>query len=176
MLYTTTYRSPLGEILLAGSDEGLTHLAFDGQKYAPQLTGAVTMPDHPVLAAARRWLDVYFAGRDPDFMPPLHPQGTAFQEAVWQLLLKIPYGQTTTYGALAKEIARLPGRARMSAQAVGGAVGRNPIGIIVPCHRVVGASGSLTGYAGGLDKKIALLTLEGIDTSRFSMPKKGTAL
>ena len=176
MLYTTTYRSPLGEILLAGSDEGLTHLAFDGQKYGPQLTGAVTMPDHPVLAAARRWLDVYFAGHDPDFMPPLHPQGTAFQEAVWQLLLKIPYGHTTTYGALAKEIARLLGRARMSAQAVGGAVGRNPIGIIVPCHRVVGASGSLTGYAGGLDKKIALLALEGIDTSRFSIPKKGTAL
>ena len=176
MLYTTTYRSPLGEILLAGSDEGLTHLAFDGQKYGPQLTGAVTMPDHPVLAAARRWLDVYFAGHDPDFMPPLHPQGTAFQEAVWQLLLKIPSGQTTTYGALAKEIARLLGRARMSAQAVGGAVGRNPIGIIVPCHRVVGASGSLTGYAGGLDKKIALLALEGIDTSRFSIPKKGTAL
>ena len=176
MLYTTTYRSPLGEILLAGSDEGLTHLAFDGQKYAPQLTGAVTMPDHPVLAAARRWLDVYFAGRDPGFTPPLHASGSDFQRAVWQLLAAIPYGTTTTYGALAETLARQQGRAHMSAQAIGGAVGHNPIGIIVPCHRVVGASGSLTGYAAGLDKKIALLTLEGIDTSRFSMPKKGTAL
>lgn len=176
MLYTTTYASPLGEILLVCDDEGLTHLAFDGQKYAPALTDAVTAADHPLLTAARLWLDAYFDGRDPGVIPPLHPQGTAFQETVWQLLLKIPYGQTTTYGALAKETARLLGRARMSAQAVGGAVGRNPIGIIVPCHRVVGASGSLTGYAGGLDKKIALLALEGIDTSRFSIPKKGTAL
>lgn len=176
MPYTTTYASPLGALLLACDEEGLTHLAFGGQKYFPALADAVPAPEHPVLAAARRWLDVYFDGRDPGFTPPLHASGSDFQHAVWQLLAAIPYGTTTTYGALAETLARQLGRAHMSAQAIGGAVGHNPIGIIVPCHRVVGASGSLTGYAGGLDKKVALLALEGIDTTRFTMPKKGTAL
>lgn len=157
MHYFTTYTSPLGEILLASDDEGLTHLAFDGQKYFPELTNAQKMPSHPILISAQRWLDSYFAGENPELTPPLHASGSNFQRAVWQLLLAIPYGETTTYGAIAQEIARLQQRSRMSAQAVGGAVGHNPIGIIVPCHRVVGASGSLTGYAGGLDKKIALL-------------------
>ena len=155
MHYFTTYTSPLGEILLASDDEGLTHLAFDGQKYFPALTNAQKMPSHPILISAQRWLDSYFAGENPELTPPLHASGSNFQRAVWQLLLAIPYGETTTYGAIAQEIARLQQRSRMSAQAVGGAVGHNPIGIIVPCHRVVGASGSLTGYAGGLDKKIA---------------------
>lgn len=176
MHYFTTYTSPLGKILLTSDDEGLTHLAFDGQKYFPALTGAQEMPSHPILISAQRWLDHYFAGENPDFTPPLHASGSDFQRAVWQLLLAIPYGETTTYGAIAQEIARLQQRSRMSAQAVGGAVGHNPIGIIVPCHRVVGASGSLTGYAGGLDKKIALLKLEGVEMSRFFVPKKGTAL
>lgn len=176
MHYFTTYTSPLGEILLASDDEGLTHLAFDGQKYFPALTNAQKMPSHPILVSAQRWLDSYFAGENPELTPPLHASGSNFQRAVWQLLLAIPYGETTTYGAIAQEIARLQQRSRMSAQAVGGAVGHNPIGIIVPCHRVVGASGSLTGYAGGLDKKIALLKLEGVEMSRFFVPKKGTAL
>lgn len=176
MHYFTTYTSPLGEILLASDDEGLTHLAFDGQKYFPALTGSHESPTHPILVSVQRWLDHYFAGENPDFTPPLHASGSDFQRAVWQLLLAIPYGETTTYGAIAQEIARLQQRPRMSAQAVGSAVGHNPIGIIVPCHRVVGASGSLTGYAGGLDKKIALLKLEGVETSHFFVPKKGTAL
>lgn len=176
MLYTNCYPSPLGEMLLVCDDEGLTHLAFTGQKYFPVLAQTQKAPDHPILTSAQRWLDVYFRGDEPDFTPPLHANGSEFQRAVWQLLLAIPYGETTTYGALAKEIARIQGRSRMSAQAVGGAVGHNPIGIIVPCHRVVGTNGSLTGYAGGLDKKIALLKLEGVETARFFTPKKGTAL
>lgn len=176
MHYFTTYTSPLGEILLTSDDEGLTPLAFDGQKYFPALTNAQESPAHPILISAQRWLDSYFAGENPDFTPPLHANGSDFQRAVWQLLLAISYGETTTYGAIAQEIARLQQRSRMSAQAVGGAVGHNPIGIIVPCHRVVGASGSLTGYAGGIDKKIALLKLEGVEMSRFFVPKKGTAL
>ena len=111
----------------------------------------------------KRWLDIYFAGRQPDFTPPLHLIGSDFRRRVWKRLLEIPYGQTTTYGAL------LGGG--MSAQAVGGAVGHNPISIIVPCHRVIGANGSLTGYAGGIDKKIGLLTLEGVDVGRLTLSK-----
>ena len=176
MLYTTHYASPLGALLLVCDNDGLTHLAFAQQKYFPNLAASQKAPDHPILTLTRRWLDSYFTGTAPDFTPPLHASGSEFQRAVWQLLLAIPYGETTTYGVLAKEIARRQNRARMSAQAVGGAVGRNPIGIIVPCHRVVGTNGSLTGYAAGLDKKIALLALEGIDTTRFFRPKKGTAL
>ncbi|MEE0434379.1 MAG: methylated-DNA--[protein]-cysteine S-methyltransferase [Peptococcaceae bacterium] len=176
MIYTSHYVSPLGKILLAADDEGLTHLSFSGQKYAPDLRTAIGKPALPVFADTRHWLDCYFSGEKPDFTPPLHLQGTNFQEAVWQELLAIPYGETTTYGAIAKTLCDKLDRPRMSAQAVGGAVGHNPIGIIVPCHRVIGTHGSLTGYAGGLDKKVALLQLEGIDTSRFTMPKKGSAL
>ena len=120
----------------------------------------------------KRWLDVYFTGREPDFTPLLHPTGSSFRQTVWQLLLEIPYGQTTTYGALAKRL----NAGRMSAQAVGGAVGHNPISIIVPCHRVVGTSGSLTGYAGGLDRKIKLLEIEKKDMTGLFRPKKGTAI
>ena len=125
---------------------------------------------------ARRWLDVYFSGREPDFTPPLHPVGSPFRRAVWELLLQIPYGQTTTYGALAQQLAAKQGKTRMSAQAVGGAVGHNEISIIIPCHRVVGTSGSLTGYAGGIEKKVRLLQLEHVDMSRFFVPTKGTAI
>ena len=108
----------------------------------------------------KRWLDLYFGGQKPDFLPPLHPEGTAFQKSVWDILLEIPYGKTISYGEIAGHIALKQGISRMSAQAVGGAVGRNPISIIIPCHRVVGADVSLTGYAGGLDRKIKLLELE----------------
>lgn len=174
MIYTCHYLSPLGKILLAADEEGLTHLTFSGQKYAPDLRTAIGNPALPVFTETRRWLDGYFAREEPNFLPPLHLQGTDFQKAVWQELLAIHYGKTTTYGAIAKALCTKLARPRMSAQAVGGAVGHNPVGIIVPCHRVVGTHGNLTGYAGGLDKKIALLQLEGIDTSHFTMPKKGS--
>ena len=130
----------------------------------------------PVLCEAKRWLDIYFSGREPDFTPPLHPVGSAFQQVVWALLLEIPYGETTTYGTLARKLAEKQGLTHMSAQAVGGAVGHNDISLIIPCHRVVGANGSLTGYAGGVDKKIKLLELERADMKSFFVPKKGTAL
>ena len=177
MTYIQHYDSPLGGILLAADEIGLTGLWFDGQKYfARGLPGERTEQETPVLAEARRWLDIYFTGKEPDFTPPLHPIGSVFRKAVWEILLQIPYGQTTTYGEIARQLAERQGLARMSAQAVGGAVGHNEIGIIIPCHRVVGTNGSLTGYAGGIAKKEKLLELERADTSRFFVPKKGTAL
>ena len=163
--------------MLAADETGLRGLWFDGQKYfARDLSAERIEQNTPALTEAKRWLDIYFAGKEPDFLPPLHPTGSAFRQSVWEILLKIPYGQTTTYGELAAQLAAHNGLKRMSAQAVGGAVGHNPISIIVPCHRVVGTGGSLTGYAGGLAKKLALLKLEGIDTAKFTMPAKGTAL
>ena len=171
------YRSPLGGILLAADEDGLTGLWFEGQKYyADTLPPDAAEEETPALTAAKRWLDVYFTGRQPAFMPPLHPIGSPFRQAVWQLLLQIPYGQTTTYGALARQLAAGQGLPSVSAQAVGGAVGHNRISILIPCHRVVGTGGSLTGYAGGIDKKIQLLTWEHTDMSGFFVPKKGTAL
>ena len=177
MTYTQHYDSPLGGILLAADEEGLTGLWFDGQKYfARTLPKEYAESGTPVLCEAKRWLDIYFSGREPDFTPPLHPVGSAFQQAVWALLLEIPYGETTTYGTLARKLAEKQGLTHMSAQAVGGAVGHNDISLIIPCHRVVGANGSLTGYAGGVDKKIKLLELERADMKSFFVPKKGTAL
>ena len=177
MTYTMEYASPLGGMLLAADDEGLTGAWFDGQKYfAAGLAPQREMRETAVLRDAAHWLDRYFEGRDPGFLPALHPLGTAFQQEVWKLLLDIPYGETTTYGALAAQLAARKGLARMSAQAVGGAVGRNHISIIIPCHRVVGANGSLTGYAGGVEKKVRLLTLENANMERLFVPKKGTAL
>ena len=177
MIYTQHYESPLGGILLAADETGLTGLWFDGEKYyADNLAAEHEARDTQALGAAKRWLDVYFAGKEPDFLPPLHPIGSAFRQEVWQLLLEIPYGQTTTYGALARRLAERLGLRHMSAQAVGGAVGHNEISILIPCHRVVGTSGSLTGYAGGIDKKLSLLRLEQVDLSGFFVPTKGTAL
>lgn len=177
MIAITHYPSPLGTLLLAADDQGLTHLALPGQRYQPIFSDTVCeKTDLPIFAETRHWLDQYFSGTAPSAFPPLHPQGSTFQLTVWQLLLTIPYGETTTYGAIAREIARMRGLARMSAQAVGGAVGHNPISIIIPCHRVVGTNGSLTGYGGGIDKKIALLSHEGVDMNHFFVPKKGTAL
>lgn len=177
MIYTQHYESPLGGIQLAADETGLTGLWFDGEKYyADNLAAEHEARDTQALGAAKRWLDVYFAGKEPDFLPPLHPIGSAFRQEVWQLLLEIPYGQTTTYGALARRLAERRGLRHMSAQAVGGAVGHNEISILIPCHRVVGTSGSLTGYAGGIDKKLSLLRLEQADLSGFFVPTKGTAL
>ena len=162
--------------MLAADETGLRGLWFDGQKYfARDLSAERIEQNTPALTEAKRWLDIYFAGKEPDFTPPLHPIGSEFRCAVWKLLLQIPYGTTATYGDIAKEIAKNMGLEKMSAQAVGGAVGHNEISIIIPCHRVVGTNGSLTGYAGGLDKKIGLLKLEHADMSRMFIPKKGTA-
>lgn len=184
MRYTSRCESPLGGILLAADETGLTGLWFQGQKYfAPSLDKAYEAREHPVLAEAKRWLDIYFSGREPDFCPPLHFTGSAFRNEVWELLCGIPYGSTTTYGELAARLARRRGRhadaagpqarpSHMSAQAVGGAVGKNRISILVPCHRVVGANGSLTGYAGGIEKKIRLLEPEGAMRNTFFVPKK----
>ena len=156
MIYLTRYESPLGPVLLAADSVGLTGLWFVGQKYFPSFSdGEFLEEETPVLAEARRWLNVYFSGASPDFLPPLRPQGSSFRQAVWNVLLTIPRGQTMTYGEIAR---RLNVR---SAQAVGGAVGHNPVSILIPCHRVVGSDGSLTGYAGGLERKERLLQLEG---------------
>ena len=169
MTFTRRYASPLGGILLAADEQGLTGLWFDGAKYfAANLPEEYEEKSTPILDEAARWLDIYFAGGQPNFTPPLHLVGSDFRQRVWKRLLDIPYGQTATYGALLGK--------GMSAQAVGGAVGHNPISIIVPCHRVVGANGSLTGYAGGIDKKIRLLALEGADVGRLTIPRKGTAI
>ena len=147
MRYISHYESPLGSILLAADEEGLTGLWFEGQKY--------------LLLAAKRWLDTYFSGDRPDHMVPLHFVGTDFQKEVWEALCEIPYGQTRTYGDMARLLAAKTGRERVSARAVGGAVGHNRISILVPCHRVIGSDRSLTGYAGGLERKVWLLELEG---------------
>ncbi len=161
------YDAPLGRLLLAADEIGLTGLWFEGEAHlASTLPAEHREGEGPVLAATRRWLDTYFGGQSPDFMPPLHPVGSDFRLAVWALLLQIPYGQTTTYGEIARQLAKQRGLARMSAQAVGGAVGHNAISILIPCHRVIGADGSLTGYAGGLDRKRALLEGEGVILSR----------
>lgn len=155
---TTQYASPLGQMLLSAQDGALTGVWFLGGKYCgPGLSTDCGEQESAVLTSTKRWLDIYFSGREPDFLPPLRLMGSPFQQAVWALLQQIPYGQTVTYGELAKRVA--PDR-KMSAQAVGGAVGRNPVSILVPCHRVVGADGSLTGYASGLDRKRFLLELE----------------
>lgn len=178
MTYTAHYISPLGDILLAERAGALVGLWIAGQDYASDLCGE-TVEEHetPLLRETKEWLVRYFAGERPAVAElPLAPHGSAFRQCVWNLLCGIPYGTTTTYGALAREIAAEMGKSRMSAQAVGGAVGHNPISIIIPCHRVVGTSGSLTGYGGGLPMKIALLEHEGVDMSAFFVPKRGTKL
>ena len=179
MEYIHHYHSPLGGITVASDGEVLTGLWFDGQKYfAYGLTESETCEEqeNSTLTEAKHWLDIYFSGKEPGFDLPISLSGTDFQKKVWGILCAIPYGKTMTYGQIAAQLAAEQGAAHMSAQAVGGAVGHNPLSIIVPCHRVVGTNGSLTGYAGGIDRKIKLLALEGVDMSRFFVPKKGTAL
>lgn len=151
------YESPLGGIMLAGDGAALVGLWFCGQKhFAAGLASEHDERDLPVFAAARRWLDIYFSGRAPGFVPPLALRGSEFRRRVWRVLLGIPYGQTRTYGEIAAELGLSAG-----ARAVGAAVAHNPISLIVPCHRVVGAGGRLTGYAGGVERKARLLELEG---------------
>jgi len=182
MYYFARYRSPLGNLLLAGDDTGIVGLWFEGAKYfgstiPRDVTGSWIQDDlidkSSLLRDCIKWLDDYFAGKKPrPSSLPLAPTGSDFRQVVWKILTEIPYGELATYGQIAKEAARRMGKERMSAQAVGGAVGHNPITIIIPCHRVVGAGGNLTGYASGLERKIKLLEHEGIDTGRLFLPKK----
>lgn len=161
MQYISKYQSPLGDITMASNGEALIGLWIDGQKYfEDDLCKKTEEKELPVFEQTKRWLDCYFQGKEPDFTPPLLLNGTPFRLSVWEILLQIPYGQTITYGDIADLIADKTGMKKMSAQAVGGAVGHNPISIIVPCHRVIGKNGSLTGYAGGIDKKAKLLEIE----------------
>lgn len=170
MHYTAHYDSPLGGITMSSDDAALTGLWFDEQKhFASTLPSEHSdRPDHPVFEATRRWLDTYFSGRIPQEAPPLALHGSAFQRRVWRILLTIPYGKTMSYGEIARQIAEDTGAPTMSAQAVGGAVGRNPISLIVPCHRVIGSNGQLTGYAGGIERKQWMLEMEG-----KNLPLKG---
>lgn len=175
MFYTTSHASPLGTFTLASDGANITGLWLKGQKYY-----AATMPDNitekselPVFTRAREWLEDYFSGKNPAISRlPLDPCGGVFRKAVWDLLCEIPYGHCTTYGELAKKMALRMHKTSMSSQAVGSAVGHNPISIIIPCHRVIGSNGSLTGYAGGIDKKIALLKLEGVNISHLRVPTR----
>jgi methylated-DNA-[protein]-cysteine S-methyltransferase len=159
-VYAAVIDTPLGKMQAAARNDALTGLWFVGQKYFPKDTEFwLKGQDHPPFVSLKKWLEAYFSGKKPKITIPLAPHGTEFQQAVWKLLLEIPYGKTTTYGAIAERLSSTGKKA--AAQAVGGAVGHNPISLIIPCHRVLGADGSLTGYAGGLDKKRALLELEG---------------
>ncbi len=161
MIYTSHYESVLGGITLAGNEMALIGLWFDGQKhFGATLPEEYKEKDLPIFEQTVHWMDLYFSGEVPGFLPPIEVQTTPFRRAVWEILLTIPYGQTMTYGEIAERIAVKKGISHMSAQAVGGAVGHNPVSLIIPCHRVVGTDGSLTGYAGGIEKKRQLLTLE----------------
>lgn len=179
MYYKTTYPSPFGTITLACDESSLVGLWFEEQKYY-----GGTLPENltennelPVLNRAKRWLDRYFAGEKPAISElPLAPIGSEFRREVWNILCQIPYGEVITYGDIARKMALKMNKERMSSQAVGGAVGHNPISIIIPCHRVIGSNGSLTGYAGGIHRKIKLLELEGTDMSGMFIPSKGTAI
>ena len=166
------YNSPLGRILLAANGNGLTGLWFENSKYfGSNLPQEYRESMNGVLRKTKRWLDIYFAGENPDFLPPVHLIGTPFQKEVWKILLEIPYGKTTTYGEIAERLAKEKGIPRMSAQAVGGAVGHNPISILVPCHRVMGKNGSLIGYAAGIDKKVKLLEMEHTNRNSLCYPR-----
>lgn len=176
MHYTSIYQSPVGEILLAADDIGVVGVWFKNEKYyAYCLDKENESRETPIIQELKQWLDVYFSGKKPDFEPPIHMIGTSFQIEVWTILHQISYGTTTTYNEIAKQIAKNRGLERMSAQAVGTAVGRNNINLIVPCHRVVGTNNSLAGYAGGIDKKIKFLKLEGAYKDKYFVPKHSTA-
>ena len=172
MHYLSHYESPLGTMTMAGDGDHLTGLLFDGQKYdrSTITDDAVVQPDLPVFTQTVQWLDAYFEGADPGFTPPIRIEGSDFRKMVTSIMLSIPFGTTSTYARIAAEVARRTGRKQMSAQAVGGAVGRNPITLIVPCHRVVASNGSLRGYAGGVDRKERLLKMEGVNMSDPTTP------
>ena len=176
MKYLKTYTSPLGLIYMSSDGEYLTGLWFSKSRDEKKHHDEYQEKDLKIFVETEKWLDLYFQGRNPDFTPKYKIEGTPFRLAVSKIMCKIPYGSVVTYQDIANELAKMKGIAKMSAQAVGGAVGWNPICLIVPCHRVVGKNGSLTGYGGGLQNKVKLLELEGIDMSKYFVPKKGTAL
>lgn len=164
MTYVYHYPSPLGDITVSSNGSEITGLWFEGQKYfGATLPSDYEEKDLPVFEETKKWLTIYFGGKAPDFTPPLKMETTSFRKAVWEILLTIPFGQIMTYGEIAEIMAKKRGIAKMSARAVGGAVGHNPISLIIPCHRVVGTNKSLTGYAGGIEKKVWLLTMEKAD-------------
>lgn len=174
--YLSTIRSPVGTLTVSSDGASVTGLWLEGQKYFTEtLHPGAERRELPVFESIREWLACYFRGKEPSFTPPLAPKGSPFRQKVWKILCAIPYGQVLTYGDIAQRLERQTGK-RQSAQAVGGAVGHNPVSIIIPCHRVVGADGSLTGYAGGIQTKLRLLELEGASIEKFSIPSKGTAL
>jgi len=172
MHYLSHYESPLGVMTMAGDGEHLTGLWFDGQKHDRSTIDdeAALAPDLPVFTRTAQWLDAYFGGADPGFTPPIRVEGSDFKRMVTAIMLAIPFGATSTYARIAAEVARRMDRRQMSAQAVGGAVGRNPIVLIVPCHRVLASDGGLHGYAGGVDRKERLLEMEGVNVSGLSTP------
>lgn len=178
-MFQTTYSSPIGLITLASDGSGLVGLWMEGQKYfkANMPEFVMTRDELPLFDTVRTWLDIYFAGKMPEIAElPLCPAGSEFRKEVWRVLCEIPYGQVITYGSIAQIVTGKLNKDSMSSQAIGGAVGHNPISIIIPCHRVVGSDGSLTGYAGGVHKKVKLLELEGADMSGLYVPAKSTAL
>ena len=179
MYYMTQCESPVGQITLASDGQNLVGLWLKGQKYFGDTVNEEmkTADDLDIFKATNNWLNRYFAGENPAISElALAPIGGTFRQEVWRLLCEIPYGEVTTYGEIARKVAEKLLKTNLSAQAVGGAVGHNPVSIVIPCHRVVGTNGSLTGYAGGVDKKIWLLTHEGVNVERFTVPTKGTAL
>ena len=179
MYCSTKYSSPVGMLTIASDGKNIVGLWIDGQKYFGESIpeNMVKKDDLPVFDSARNWLDRYFNGERPEAAElPLRPMGSSFRQEVWNMLCDIPYGKIITYGEIAETIAAKRGLNNMSGQAVGGAVGHNPVSIIIPCHRVVGTGGSLTGYAGGIDIKVKLLEHEGVDMSKLFIPKRGTAL
>lgn len=179
MIYNTFYDSPIGKLMLASDGDNIIGLWMEGQKYFKGSIKEEMKEDNTlsIFIKTKDWLASYFKGEKPDIKElSLAPIGGDFRQEVWQILCSIPYGELMTYGEIAKVIAKKKGKETMSAQAVGGAVGHNPISIIIPCHRVVGTNGSLTGFAGGIDKKIKLLELEKTDMSKLHKPARGTAL
>lgn len=173
MYYRTAYSSPVGTITVACDGNSLIGLWIEGQKYHGDtiFENMVENNTIPLFDTAKQWLDRYFAGKKPAISElPIHPIGSEFRQAVWNILCEIPYGEVITYGDISKKMAAKMNRQSMSSQAVGGAVGHNPISIIIPCHRVVGANGSLTGYAGGIQIKVKLLEREGVDMTRLFIP------
>lgn len=178
LFYKTDYISPLGKITIVSDGESIAGVWLEGQKYFCNTIDESMMEykDIDILKSAEKWLDRYFAGDKPEIAElSLNPSGNEFRQSVWKILCEIPYGEVITYGDIAKKIAKLHGKERMSAQAVGGAVGHNPISIIIPCHRVVGSNGSLIGYAGGIETKIKLLEHEKVDMSHLFVPQHSTA-
>ena len=170
-MFFTKYNSPIGKIIITSNGKSLCGVYFEGQKYFLYSikTPLTENNDLDILKITKNWLDRYFAKEKPKISElPILAEGTNFRKLIWEVLLEIPYGTTMTYGEIAKIAAKKLNKLKISAQAVGGAIGHNPISIIIPCHRVIGAGGKLTGYAGGIDKKLELLTLEGIDISKLT--------